>query len=256
MPGLSSDPYLLAVSVLAVVLVGLSKGGLGGMSLLGVPLMSLYMPPMTAAAVLLPILIVMDMVSLSVWRRHVDWRILKIVLPAAVLGIGIGWGTAEVVTDAEVRLIVGVVSLAFVARVLWQKWGRPAAPVTGTLRPMLGRLCGMVGGFTSFVAHAGAPPLQIYLLPLGLDPKTFTGTCVLFFAVTNAIKLIPYIALGQFDGAHLMLSAVLMPMGLAATYLGAWIVRKMRPAIFYPLTYASIALVGLKLVQDGIAGMG
>lgn len=246
----------MAISLLAVVLVGLSKGGLGGMSLLGVPLMSLYMAPMAAAALLLPILIVMDGVSLSVWRHHVDLRILKIILPAALVGIGLGWFTAEVVTDAEVRLIVGLVSLTFVARGLWQKWGRSTVLPSRSLRPWLGRICGLLAGFTSFVAHAGAPPLQIYLLPLGLDPKTFTGTSVLFFAVTNAVKLIPYVALGQFDGDNLIVSAMLMPVGLASTYLGAWIVRRMRAAIFYPLTYASITLIGIKLVIDGLQGTG
>lgn len=250
---LLASPHMLGVSLVAVILVGLSKGGLGGMSLLGVPIMALYMPPMTAAALLLPILVAMDGVSLMAWRGHFDRAILRIVLPASLIGIGLGWLTAKVVSDAEVRLIVGLASLAFVARVLWQRWGRPRA-VPG-LRPWFGRLCGAVAGYTSFIAHAGSPPLQIYMMPLGLDPRLFTGTSVMFFAVTNAIKLVPYFALGQFDRQHLMASAALLPVAIASTWAGAWIVRRLRAEVFYPLTYISVALVGAKLVWDGLAGL-
>lgn len=250
---LLSSPHLLVVSLVAVILVGLSKGGLGGMSLLGVPIMALYMPPMTAAALLLPILVAMDAVSLAAWRGHFDRAILRIVLPAAMAGIGLGWLTARIVTDAEVRLIVGLASLAFVARVLAQRWaGGRIGPAP---RPGFGRLCGAVAGYTSFIAHAGGPPLQIYMMPLGLDPRRFTGTSVMFFAVTNAVKLVPYFALGQFDRQHLTASAALLPVAVASTWAGAWAVRRLRAGVFYPLTYVSVALVGAKLVWDGLAGL-
>ncbi|MGP9792132.1 TSUP family transporter, partial [Roseinatronobacter sp. NSM] len=109
-----TSPTELIVTAIAVILVGLSKGGLGGMSLLGVPLMALVMPPVTAAAILLPVLLVMDVISLISWRRWVDFQILRQILPSAVIGIGVGWATAEFVSDATVRLIVGLVSVAFV----------------------------------------------------------------------------------------------------------------------------------------------
>lgn len=137
---LLASPHLLALCGLAVVLVGLSKGGLGGMSLMGVPLLAPAMPPMTAAALLLPILVAMDAVSVVTWRKHVDGQILRLVLPPAMLGIGFGWLTAEVVSDAMVRLIVGAVSLAFVARVLWARWGQRCHP-SGPRR-WFGRVCG------------------------------------------------------------------------------------------------------------------
>ena len=105
------------------------------------------------------------------------------------------------------------------------------------------------------MAHAGSPPLQIYLLPLGLDPKLFTGTSVVFFAVTNLVKLVPYFALGELDGQILLVSAALLPLALASTWAGAQIVRRLRAEIFYPFTYTSVALVGLKLVWDGLSGL-
>jgi len=112
-------------------------------------------------------------------------------------------------------------------------------------------LWGALSGFTSFVAHVGGPPFQMYVLPLRLDPKALSGTTAIFFAVTNAVKLVPYFALGQFDAANLAASAVLLPLAPLATMAGAWLVRRMRPEVFYPLTYATVGLIALKLLWDG-----
>ncbi|MPL79710.1 hypothetical protein SDC9_25594 [bioreactor metagenome] len=250
---LFNSPTELAVTLVAVILVGLSKGGLGGMSMLGVPLMALVMSPVTAAAVLLPVLVVMDVVSVIQWRKWVDWRIMRRILPGSLLGIFIGWLTAEVVSDAVVRLIVGVVSVLFVARAVLA----PRARIEGVPgdRPLLAHVCGTAAGYTSFVAHAGAPPLQIYMMPLQLDPKIFTGTTVMFFAVTNALKLIPYTMLGEFDAQNLGRAAAMFPIAMLSTWAGAWAVRRMRAEIFYPLTYVSVALVAIKLIWDGLAGL-
>ena len=119
--------------------------------------------------------------------------------------------------------------------------------------PVLAAFWGTVAGFTSFVAHVGGPPFQVYALPLRLDPKVLTGTSVIFFAVTNAIKLVPYFALGQFDSTNLAASAALMPIAPLATLAGAWLVRRMRPEVFYPFTYATVALIAVKLLWDGAA---
>lgn len=240
----------LAVTALAVTLVGLSKGGLGGMSLLGVPLMALVMPPVTAAAILLPVLVVMDAVSVASWRHWVDWPILRRIMPGAVAGIGIGWASAELVSDAVVRLIVGLVSLAFVARAIIGNGAVVRGRGAGAAR-----FWGGLAGYTSFVAHAGSPPLQIYMMPLRLDPKLFTGTTVMFFALTNALKLIPYAALGEFGGDTLTRAAAMLPLAVGATWAGGWVVRHMSARVFYPFTYASVALVGVKLVWDGVMGI-
>lgn len=249
---LFNSPVELTVTLVSVILVGLSKGGLGGMSMLGVPLMALVMSPVTAAAILLPVLVVMDVVSVIQWRKWVDWHIMRLIMPGSVLGIGIGWFTAEMVSDSVVRLIVGVVSALFVLRAVFP--ARNVQKVNGD-RPWLANICGTAAGYTSFVAHAGAPPIQIYMMPMRLDPRIFTGTTVMFFAVTNALKLIPYAMLGEFDSQNLGRAALMFPLAVAATWAGGWIVHRMRPAIFYPLTYISVAVVAVKLIWDGIAGL-
>ena len=252
MPALLADPWFYATAVPAVILVGLSKGGLGGaMALIGVPLMALVVSPVRAAAIMLPILIVMDMVSLWTWRGERDPVTLKLMLPGAMAGIGVGWLTAAVVTAGAVKLIVGLVALAFFARWLTQRLRAGDASLPHN--PVKAGFWGVVSGFTSFVAHAGGPPFQVYALALKQPPALYVGTSVVFFAIVNAVKLVPYFALGQFDAANLTASAVLMPIAPLATLAGAWLVRRMKPEVFYPFMYAMILIVGCKLVWDGLA---
>ncbi len=254
MQSLLSDPWFYAAAVPAVILVGLSKGGLGGaMALIGVPLMALVVSPVQAAAIMLPILIVMDMVSLWTWRGERDPVTLKLMLPGAMAGIGIGWLTAAYVTADTVKLIVGLVAVAFFLRWLAQKL-TVSGEAAGHSAPKAA-FWSLVAGFTSFVAHAGGPPYQIYALPLRQRPALYVGTSVIFFAIVNAVKLVPYFLLGQFDSTNLQASAILMPIAPLATLAGAWVVRRMKPEMFYPFMYGMILIVGSKLVWDGIVAI-
>jgi len=248
---LLTDPWFYAAAVPAVILVGLSKGGFGGaVGFVGVPLMALAISPVQAAAILLPILILMDMVSLWSWRGVYDRELLWSMTPGSMLGVGAGWLTASLVTADIVRLIVGIVASLFVLRWIYQQLRHGAGHATRR-NSVLAAFWGTVAGFTSFVAHVGGPPFQVYILPLRLDPKVLTGTSVIFFAIGNALKLVPYFALGQFDGNNLAASFALMPIAPLATVAGAWLVRRMRPEVFYPFTYATVALIAVKLMWDG-----
>lgn len=247
-----ADPYFFAVTAIAVILVGLSKGGLGGaMGFVGVPMMALVMSPVQAAAILLPILVLMDIVSLWTWRGNYHRPTLVAMLPGALLGIALGWATAALVTVAAVRFIVGVVAIVFVARWLYQRLRHGKTHVSSPNR-IAAAFWGAVSGFTSFVAHVGGPPFQMYALPLRLEQRIFTGTSVIFFAILNAIKLVPYFALGQFDATNLTTSFLLMPLAPLATLAGAWIVRRMNPEAFYAFSYGTVGLIALKLVYDGV----
>jgi uncharacterized membrane protein YfcA len=248
------DPWSLLVMGLAAILVGLAKGGLAGVGVMAVPVLALVLPPVQAAAILLPILCLTDLVATWNWWGTWSRRTLALMLPGALLGIGVGWLTAAVVSDAAVRLIVGSIAVAFVGRWRWQLWRRQSQPP----RPEAAApasFWGGLAGYTSFVAHAGGPPFQVYTLPLGMDPRVLTGTSVAFFTIVNYVKLIPYAALGEFDTQNLGTSALLAPLAVAFTFVGAAIIRRMRAEVFYPFTYAMTALVGLKLVWDGLAGL-
>jgi len=245
---LLADPATLAAALVAVVFFGLSKGGLGGgLALIGVAVLALVMPPVQAAALLLPVLLMMDAVGLWTWRGWYEKSVLTAMLPAAMLGIGIGALTAAIVPEAAVRLIVGLVALGFVARLMMRQVGRPGRRA--------GWFWGATAGFTSFVAHAGAPPFQVYTLPLKLDPKVLTGTGVIFFAVINTVKVVPYAALGYFDTRLLLTALTLLPVAVVSVVAGAAVVKRMRAEVFYPLMYAMLGLVGLRLAWGGARGL-
>ncbi|MCF1462892.1 sulfite exporter TauE/SafE family protein [Agrobacterium vitis] len=249
------DLSFLLAAIPAVVLVGLSKGGLGGaFSLLGVPILALAVPPMTAAAIFLPILLVMDLVALHAWRHHGDWRTFFLLLPGAIAGIAFGWATSALIPADAMRLVLGAITVVFAGRYFLRRLrgeghdARPAKPQ----RAVAATGWGTLAGYGSFVAHAGGPPFEIYALPLKLDPKTYTGTSVRFFACLNAIKVIPYIALGQLDFSNFTLSLSLLPVALLSTMAGAMVVRRMKAQTFYPLIYAMTLIAGLKLFWDGL----
>jgi uncharacterized membrane protein YfcA len=247
-----TDPTFYAFALPAVFLIGISKGGFGGgAALLAVPLMAFAVPPLQAAGILLPILVVMDIAGLIAYRRDVDRATLIHVLPGAILGTGIGWLTATWVTDTHVRLMVGVMAVAFVLL----HWFRPPAPTPRGHSHVRGNLAGFFSGFTSFISHAGGPPFQIYIIPLRLEPKLFAGTSIVFFAVLNAIKVPPYFFLGQFTQANLTASAVLLPLAIVSVYLGVLAVRVISAKMFYRIAYISVFLVGLKLTWDGVTGL-
>ncbi|OHV75434.1 sulfite exporter TauE/SafE family protein [Ensifer sp. LCM 4579] len=250
------DFYLVAIP--AVLLVGLSKGGMGeALSLMGVPILSLAVSPVEAAALLLPILIAMDMISLWFWRKHGDRKTLFMLLPGAVVGIAVGWATAAHVPRDALRLIIGLITVAFVLRYAYMVWlsrsGAPILPKPHRRGPAV--LWGSLAGYGSFVAHAGGPPFQIYALPLKLDPREYTGTIVRFFATLNAVKLVPYFALGQLDLSNLATSATLFPLAMTATACGVWIVRRMKAQVFYPFMYTMAFFAGSKLVWDGLMSL-
>ena len=244
-----TDPWFYTLAIPAVLLVGLSKSGFGGgIAMIGVPLMALAISPIKAAAILLPILIVMDMIGLVAYRREFDRRALIILIPAAVIGIIVGWMAASIVSEAMVRLIVGLIALVFTL----DHW---MGQHTGKTRRPPGRVAGYfwgaVGGFTSFISHAGSAPLQMYLLPQRLSPVLYAGTSVVFFAAVNALKVVPYFALGLFSAENLATSIVLIPFAAIAMFVGIWLVRHVPAEPFYRIAYILVFVVALKLVWDG-----
>ncbi|MDB5523360.1 MAG: hypothetical protein JWM58_1123 [Rhizobium sp.] len=248
------DASFYFIAIPAVILVGLSKGGMGdALGLLGVPILSFVVPPMQAAAILLPILVVMDAAALWTWRKSGNSGLLNIMLPGALLGIAIGWATSAIVPNYVMRLIIGLVALSFTARFFYNRYfaGNAQHPARPHSVPRAG-FWGTLSGYGSFVAHAGGAPFQVYALPLKLSPADYTGTAVRFFAILNAVKLVPYFMLGELDINNLYLSATLFPLAPLATIGGAYMVRRMKPDFFYPFMYGMCALAGLKLTFDGL----
>ena len=240
------------IAIIAIFIVGISKSGFGGgLGVLAVPLMSLVIPPPQAAAILLPLLIVMDWFTVWHYRKSWDKRNLMILLPAAIVGIILGSLFFRYLSDAHIRILVGVLAVLFGANFFLK---RQAAKTHKADVPR-GLLWGTIAGFTSFGVHAGGPPINIYLLPQQLKKSVFVGTTVFFFTIVNLIKLVPYTLLGQFNTGNLLTSLILAPLAPLGVWLGVKLHHRVNEKLFYTLCYLFLFVTGFKLLFDGFQGL-
>jgi uncharacterized membrane protein YfcA len=250
---LLADPWFYLVSVPAVLLFGVVKGGFGGaIAIISVPMMALVMPPTQAAAILLPILVLMDVLVVKAYWGVYDPRALYLLLPGAVVGVGIGYLSAEAMNEHYMRILIGALSLVFGLQSLLGLRTFTDKEHHGAS----GSLFGALAGFTSFSIHAGGPPFTMYLMPKQLSPVLFAGTAGIFFAVVNAVKLVPYYALGQFTTDNLLYSLVLMPLAPLGVKVGHYLVRHSTPSFYYWVVSFCLVLVGAKLLWDGVSALG
>jgi len=248
------DPVFLAVALVAVVLTGISKSGLGGgLGQLSVPVMAMFISPVAAAAIMLPILCTIDLFNLWNYRR--DWHRsnVAVMVPGALVGIGIGALTFNYVNDNAIRLLLGVITLVFAFSYFVQR--KPTDAGTGRGKA-LGLFCGTLAGFTSFVAHAGGGPVKFFMLPQRLSPRIFVGTHVVFFFIVNQLKIWPYLWLGQFSTANLGTSLLLLPAVPVGVWIGWRMIKVIEPEMFHKICYILLFVAGVKLVYDGLTRGG
>ncbi len=237
------------VAALVVFLTGISKSGFGaGVEMLAVPIMALFIAPQAAAAIMLPILVMIDWANF--WRYRNDWvkGLLILLVPAALCGIVLGALTFQFLNAEFLKFGLGILTLAFVGqRMLLNKRGgetrNPGKPLT--------LLLGVTGGFTSFVAHAGGPPIKMVLFSQELPKKQFVATNSYLFGLINFLKVLPYFLLGQFSTQNLSVSlslAPLVPLGVLVGYRLNGIVSQL---LFERIVTCAMVLAGIKLLWDG-----
>jgi uncharacterized membrane protein YfcA len=245
-----NDPTFYVVTTIAILIMGISKSGFGsGLGVLAVPIMSLVIPPAQAAAIMLPLLCIMDIFNVIHYRDKFDRTNLYILVPAAIVGILLGTFTFRYLSDAHIRILVGVLSVLFVVNYFIGRRNQVKQTGPSILR---GSFWGTVTGFTSFGVHAGGPPVSVYLLPQKLDKTIFVGTTVIFFTIVNYIKLVPYYFLGQLNGNNLLVSLVLAPLAPLGVWIGIKLHDRVNEKLFYNLAYFFLFITGLKLLYDGI----
>ena len=245
-----TDPLFYVLAVPAVVALGLSKGGFAGVGQMATPMLALIMPPLEAAAIMLPIMILQDAIAVWVYRKDWSGRILAIIVPGAIIGVGCGWLLAAHISDAAVRVFTGAATIAFVL----YNWIGPVRVATdvGTASVPAGVFWGALSGFASTIAQAGGPPYQMYVLPQKLKKMIYVGTTAIVFASLNWLKVIPYFALGQFSTQGLGTSLALLPLAIATNALGFWLVRVTPTDIFFRITYIIMFVISVELVREGV----
>lgn len=242
--------YLVLASCSAM-LIGMSKGGLPLVGMMSVPLLSLVMSPVKAAVLLLPLFVISDVVGVWLYRGNYSAINLKILVPAGLLGVLIGWLTASMISDLTIKLIIGLVGVSFCLQT-WFKRGQGDVALPASVPK--GIFWGAGAGFTSFIAHAGGPPFQVFVLPQKLPKAEFAGTATILFAIINFAKIGPYQNLSPYSVEDLMGAAVLVPFALAGTFVGAYLTKRIADAWFFKLVQAGLFLVSLKLIWDSVTG--
>ncbi len=249
---LQSQPLLSAVLILAAFLVGLSKGGLPAIAMLSVPLLSLFMPPLNAAVVLLPLYLLADVAAVYLYRHEYSLPNIRILIPAGLLGSLVGWATASIVSDNAVALMIGVMGIVF-CLYRWLNRDRATSAAPADLKR--GIFWGILAGFTSFVAHAGGPPFQVYTLPQKLPKMVFAGTSALVFAVLNLSKVVPYHFLNPSSTESLKVSALLIPMAIVGTVVGRQLIKRLSDRWFYLVVQIALFLISVQLVLSALQSL-
>jgi len=255
-----TDPLFYLLAIPAVTVLGLGKGGFIGIGMIATPLLALAVPPLQGAAILLPILMCQDMISIWTYRRKWSAWNLKVLMSGSLFGIGAATLFASSVSNAAIEVTIGAIGLAFVFYTwlgprlltgLRQVRDKPRRPPVA-----LGMVWGALSAFMSLLIQVGAPPFQIHILPQRLDKLTLVGTSVIFFAFVNWMKVLPYFMLGQFSPRNFATSLALLPLAIAANFLGIWLVRKTPQERFYQISYLLMFLISLALLWQGIRGLG
>ena len=242
------DLYFYLYASLGVVLFGISKGGFAGpIAILSIPVMSLSMNPIMAAAILLPILLVMDVVAMFIYWNKWDLENIKIILPPAMIGIFIGSLTFSFTSEDTIRIIIGCIAIIFILLSLLQQNSQLVKPTKSK-----GVFWSLVGGYTSFIIHSGGTPVNFYLLPQKLNKTKYVATMTLAFLIINIVKLLPYYYLNQLVVSNLRVSLILSPLAPISIYLGYYLHKKVDEKKFYFFIYFFLGIGGLKLIYDGL----
>ena len=245
------DPWFYFVAAPAVLIYGISKGGFGGgLGVMAVPLMALVISPVQAAAILLPILCLMDL--FSVWAYRGKWIAaeLKVIVLPSLFGVAAGAALFGYMSPAIIRLIIGTVALLFALH--WLLRHQLQGQEIGNVATIYGVPAAATAGFTSFVAHAGGPPISMYLLRRSLNRTEFVATTAVFFTVLNYVKLVPYSWLGQFNTENLWTSLALSPLAPIGVDIGVWLHHRVSDSWFFSVVYGLLIVVGAKLIYDGV----
>ena len=254
-----TDPLFYLLAIPAVTVLGLGKGGFIGIGMIATPMVALVVPPLQSAAILLPILIIQDAISL--WAYHRAWSAwnLKVLMPGALLGLAVGTFFASAVSNAAIEFTIGIIGLAFVLYIWLGPWLWPRLRQSNDTprRPSaaMGFVWGALSAFMSLLIQVGAPPFQIHILPQRLDKLTLVGTSVIFFAFVNWVKVLPYFLLGQFSMRNFATSAVLLPLAIVANLAGIWLVHRTPTERFYQIAYVLMFVISLALLWQGWRGL-
>jgi uncharacterized membrane protein YfcA len=244
------DPWFWAIGIFAVLLTGISKGGVGGgAGGVATPLLSLVISPVAAAAIMLPVLCLLDIFGIRAYLWKWDVAVTRRIVAGGLIGTVGGALTLSWLDDNWIRIMIGVIALGFLA---WSYLPRHSVAKPSN---RAGWLLSGLSGYATFITHAGGPPVIGYMLALRMDKVAFIATSLVFFAAMNYAKILPYYFLGLLDARIIFTGLALVPVGGAGIYFGIWLQKRMSPVVFYRVVHVLLFITGTKLLYDGITAI-
>jgi uncharacterized protein len=243
---------IILVAFAGVFLICFMKGAFGGgFAIVGIPLLSIVMDPVTAGGLLAPLFIAMDLFSLRYWKPS-TWSKpdLRWLVPGLVVGIGAGYALFQLLDHRAIAILMATITLAFVG--MW--FARGGEVVTRPRSAPKAIAAGVTSGLTTMVAHSGGPPLAMYLLPLGLSKQVYAGTTSMFFTVGNLLKAAPWLLLTKPAGVLWGLMAICLPAVPAGVWLGWKLHARLNQQQMYKACYSLLVVTAMKLLWDGVSG--
>ncbi len=237
----------LVFAVAAVLLLGVAKGGFGGIGApVALPVMALGVPAETAIGILLPVLLTIDVFNVATYRKEADFRTILLALPGAIVGVGLGAALIYAVPGPAVAATIGAIAIVFAINMLRGAGGGLRLP------RWMAVPFGAASGLTSTLAHAGGPPIHIYLLSRRYPQLQFVATANMFMAAVNVLKIWPFFAVGALDRTALGIAVWLLPVAFGAAALGHLIARVLPKVAFKYVVSALMMLAGTKLIIDAV----
>lgn len=246
------DLTFFMIAIPAVIFAGMSKGGFGsGAAFAATPILALVIDPRLALGLMLPLLMLVDVATLRPYWKKWSLADARLLILGAMPGIALGVVLYGIANADIFRFLIGIVALGFVSFQLARSRGliHPPKRPAGT---GLGLVAGFVAGFTSFVSHAGGPPVAIYMLSKGMPKTTYQATTVLVFWAINLVKAVPYAILGIFTAETLWANVLLAPAALVGAWLGVKAHHIVPERLFFGIAYVLLVATGSKLIWDAL----
>ena len=246
------DLLFFMTAIPAVLFAAISKAGFGsGAAFAASAVLALVVPPGPALGIMLPLLMLVDVASLRPYWRQWDAPSSLHMLIGAVPGVVLGALIYAAVNADSFRLLIGLICIAFVGWQLGRSRGLIRVGSFAFSRPWAW-VTGLTAGFTSFVSHAGGPPVAVFLLGQNMPKTTFQATTVIVFWAINLMKFVPYFFLGIFNAQTALADLYLAPFAIAGTFLGVRAHHYVSDRVFFGLTYVLLLATGTRLLWQAL----
>jgi uncharacterized membrane protein YfcA len=245
-----TEPLQWACAVLGALMVGISKAGITGLSLLSIALFTHVFPSSKqTTGLVLPLLIFGDIVAVISYRTHTQWRFLWKLMPWTAAGVVLGYFALSHISDATVRIMIGAIIVSLCVLGYWRRYlSTQTQDTPRAWHWALAATLGVVAGFITLVANAAGPLMAIYLVAMRLPKMQFMGTAAVFFLALNLFKVPFMINLGLITAQSAEFNLVLAPAVLAGALVGRWLLMRINQQLFDKLVLSLSALAGVLLI--------